>query len=109
MRTPLWPNPTSLRNISCLSPAKGTREFKGLSLNLMVKMSHVAAQKIPCCQTRWLSDSLRICYSDVEMARTVGAASTKRGVPFWAHFFFLLEARGPLRPLIARLFCRFVL
>ena len=45
MRTPLWPNPTSLRNISCPSPAKGTREFKGLSLNLMVKMSHVAAQK----------------------------------------------------------------
>jgi len=39
------------------------------------------------------------------MARTVGAVSTKRGVPFWAHFFFRLEGGGAIRPLIDGLSC----
>ena len=88
MPTPLWPSPTNSPNTSRPTRAKGTRPFKGLSVNPMVKMSHVAAQKGPCCGTGRLPDSLRLCYCHVEMARTVGASSTKRGVPVWAHFFF---------------------
>ena len=71
--------------------AKGTSSVKGLSVNPIAKMSHVAAQKRPCCGTERLPDSLRLCYLAGEMAQTAGALSIERGVPARARFFSLTE------------------
>src|SRR5581483_4506987 len=92
MRMLSFPSPTSLTSTSRRSREKATRPSRGgRTVNPRAKMSHVAAQKGPCCGTERLPDSLRLCYLTDEMAQTAGARSIKRGVPARARFFFSTE------------------
>src|SRR4029077_8449470 len=79
---------------------KGTKSVKGLSVNPRARMSHVAAQKGPCCGTEQLPDSLRLCYLPEGMAQTARALSIERGVPAWARFFSDLREVGAIRFLV---------
>jgi hypothetical protein len=50
-----------------------SRHNRRVSINLAVKMPHVAAQKGSRCATGRLFDSLKLCYPHVEMAQTAAA------------------------------------
>ena len=88
MPTPSCPSRTNSPNISRPTRAKGTKQFKGLSVNPMVKMPHVAAQKGPCCDRgmtfRFTKIVLLSCRNGADCRRI----KHQRGVPVWAHFFF---------------------
>src|SRR6478672_11540724 len=100
MPTPSCRSPPSSKNTSRPHRVKGTKSVKGLSVNPRARMSHVAAQKGPCCGTERLPDSLRLCYLPDGMAQTARALSIERGVPAWARFFSDLREVGAIRFLV---------